>query len=85
MSTIQAPAIIDQPVMPENYYGMSMAVSNIYKGTVVYLGNNRNAEKLQVTDISFHDEMWYLTVVDVNQNQFTVRYQTNARVQVASF
>lgn len=85
MSTIQAPAIIDQPVMPENYYGMSMAVSNIHKGTVVYLGNNRNAERLQVIDISFHDEMWYLTVVDVNQNQFTVRYQTNARVQVASF
>jgi hypothetical protein len=85
MSTIQAPAIIDQPVMPENYYGMSMAVSNIYKGTVVYLGNNRNAEKLQVIDISFNDNMWYLTVIDSNQNQFTVRYQVNARVNVASF
>ena len=84
MSTIQAPSIIDQPSMPENYYGMSMAVSNIYNGTVLYLGNNRNAEKLQVTDISYHDEMWYLTVVDANQNQFTVRYRTNARVQVAS-
>jgi hypothetical protein len=85
MSTIQAPAIIDQPAMPENYYGMSMAVTNIYKGIVLYLGSNQNAEKLQVIDISFNDNMWYLTVIDSNQNQFTVRYQVNARVNVASF
>ena len=84
MSTIQAPKVIDQPSMPQNYYGMSMAVSNIFAGEFLYLGNNQNAEKLQVTEISFHDNMWYLSVVDVNQNVFTVRYETNARVNVAS-
>ena len=84
MSAIQAPEIIDQPMMPLNTYGMSMAVSNIFAGEFLYLGNNRNAEKLKVTEIAFHDEHWYLTVVDANQNQFTVRYQINARVRVAS-
>ena len=84
MSTIQAPAIIDQPAMPLNTYGMSMAISNIFAGEFLYLGNNHNAEKLQVTEIAFHDEHWYLTVVDANQSQYTVRYQTNARVRVAA-
>ena len=84
MSTIQVPKVIDQPSMPQNYYGMSMAVSNIFAGEFLYLGNNQNAEKLQVNEISFHDNMWYLSVVDVNQNVFTVRYETNARVNVAS-
>ena len=84
MSTIQAPKVIDQPSMPQNYYGTSMAVSNIFAGESLYLGNNHNAEKLKISEISFHDNMWYLTVIDVNQNVFTVRYETNACVNVAS-
>ena len=83
MSTIQAPVIIDQPSNPENDFGMSLSVSNLTVGNYLYLGSRHRAEKLQVTDISFHDNMWYLTVVDVNHNQFTVRYQINARVSVA--
>lgn len=82
--SVQAPAIIDQPSVPENQYGMCLSVANISSGTFVYLGNNRNAEKLQVTEMSFHDDMWYLTVVDSNQNQFTVRYPINARISVAA-
>lgn len=80
----KAISVIDQPTVPENWYGMSLAVSNVFVGMFLYLGNNKNAEKLQITEITFHDEKTYLTVIDSNQKQFTLRYQTNARVQVAN-
>ena len=70
--------------MPQNYYGVSMAIGNIFAGQFLYLGSNHNAEKLQVTEITFHDERWYLSVVDADSNQYTVRYDINARVNVAS-
>ena len=70
MSVKVVDKIIDQPHMPQNYYGMSLAI------------NNNTVDLLTVLEHSFHDEMYYVTVVDANAHQFTIRYDHNARVNV---
>jgi hypothetical protein len=84
MSVKTAVKIIDQPHVPQNYYGTSFAINNIKVGYNLYLGDRNTVDLLEVLDISFHDEMYYLTVIDANAHQFTIRYDHNARVNVKS-
>ena len=82
MSVKVVDKIIDQPHMPQNYYGMSLAINNIKVGDNLYLGDRNTVDLLTVLEHSFHDEMYYVTVVDANAHQFTIRYDHNARVNV---
>ncbi len=83
MTAMQVPKIIDQPTMPQNYYGSSIAINNVSVGDFLFLGNNQNAEKLKIQKIEPHEEMWYLNVIDSNNREFTIRYGANSRVQLA--
>ena len=74
--------VIDQPNLPLNYYGMSMSVSNLPKESYIFLGRNWNAEALFVKEIFTESDMYYLTVVDSDSNEYTVRFDKNARVQM---
>lgn len=76
--------VIDQPTMPQNYYGMSLAINNVKVGDNLYLGDRNTVDLLTVLDISFHDGMYYLTVVDANAHQFTIRYEENSRLNIKS-
>ena len=80
MIAMKVPKLIDQPDMPQNYYGMSFAINNIVIGDQLYLGDRKTVDLLTVLEISFYDEMYYLTVVDSTSKQFTIRYNRNARV-----
>ena len=73
---------INQPRMPENYYGMNFSVNNITIGDNLYLGNRNTVDLLTVLEISFHDEMYYFTVVDAKAHKFTIRYYINSRVNI---
>ena len=84
MITTKVPKFIDQPNMPQNYYGMSFAINNIVIGDQLYLGERKAVDLLRVLEIFFHDEMYYLTVVDSISRQYTIRYNRNARVNTKS-
>ncbi len=75
---------IDKPDNPQNYYGMSVSISNLPLGSGIYLGSNQHAEKLYVKDISFHEEMLYVTVNDNKLKEHTIRFSLNARVGICT-
>lgn len=84
MIAAKAPEIIDQPQIPQNYYGMKLAISSVYPGDVLFLGNNRNAERLKIQKIKFYDNMWYLNVIDFDNHEFTIRYSINSIVSLSN-
>ena len=82
MIATKVPKFIDQPNMPQNYYGTSFAINNIVIGNKLYLGDRKTVDLLTVLEISFHDEMYYFTVVDAKAHKFTIRYYINSRVNI---
>lgn len=84
MIAMEIPELIDQPPMPENYYGMKLSINNVKPGDVLFLGNNKTAEKLKIQKIEFCDNMWYLNVLDFDNRQFTIRYNVNSIVSLAN-
>lgn len=84
MIATKIPECIDQPQMPQNYYGMKMSISNVYPNDILFLGDNKNAERLKIKEIEFYENMWYLNVIDFNNRQFTIRYNVNSIVSLAN-
>jgi len=84
MTASQIPKFIDQPLMPQNYYGMKLSVNNVKPGDVLFLGNNKNAERLKIQKIEFCENMWYLNVIDSDNREFTIRYHINSIVSLAN-
>lgn len=83
-NVLKAPKIIEQPSMPQNYYGMKIAINNVLPGCVLFLGHNKNTEKLKVQKIEFYDDMWYLKVTDFNNHEYTIRYFINSIVALSN-
>lgn len=83
-NVLKAPKIIEQPSMPKNHYGMRIAINNVLPGYVLFLGDNKNTEKLKVQNIEFYDDMWYLKVIDFGNHEYTIRYSVNSIVALSN-